>query len=293
MASASCSFTYIGVAVIPPLLQLLNDSYGFRNSLVLFGALSCNLIVVGVCIRQPKQRKADEILSHQNGNDIESGSMKEESSKFGKEQVVTNIVYRIKVYFSIFIQHKNFTILCGVQSLMFYVYLSWALFLVSVGKADGLSSDQSAFLSTAGGLGGLLGTLSAVYLHHENLINPYTSCFIPLLLNGFCLLGSILLREFHYLLIVVCLSGYLLGLNNSAVFGLMPSMVCVHHVPQALAINYFLDGIMMQISGTVSDEVNIHHVYLTNKKRKNFRVQKLQNIKVCVSFQRTYTYSQL
>lgn len=260
MVAATCSFIFVGVAIVPLILQLLKDSFGFRNSLVLFGAISWNLIAVGVCMKQPKCQRTNEISPSDNGIRNKVDDIEEEATQYWN---ITKIVWRIKSYFSIFIKHKNFTILATIQSLMFYLYLSWALFLVSVGRLAGLSPYKAVLLSTVGGCGGFLGTMSAAWLHHGNLINPYTSCFIPLLLNGFFLLGSALLRDFQYLLIVVFLSGYCFGLISSATFGLMPSVVCDYHFPQALAINYFLDGMMMQISGTFSGKIRILFVFIS------------------------------
>ena len=153
-------FEFVGIAVLPPVLQSVKERYGLGESLILYGAILWNMIVVGMCFREPAR-----------------GSQQRREATSDKNQQGIPVLK----FCSVFSKHRNFGILLLMEFLAYNVFLSWALFLVSLGTSSaGLSEDQAVLLSTFGGIGGFLGKISAILLFYFERMNPYTSSVIPL-----------------------------------------------------------------------------------------------------------------
>lgn len=140
----------------------------------------------------------------------------------------------------------------ALEFIGYVIFTSWALFLVSVGVALGLNEDQAVFLSTIGGIGGVSGKLLAIFLCHFEKMNSQTCCFIPFLLNGLSMLLSTFVSNFYVLCGLTLLSGTSLGVHSTGVFSLLPAMICKTHLKQAVAVDFTLNGIAVQLGGLVS-----------------------------------------
>ncbi|KAJ8032448.1 Monocarboxylate transporter 7 [Holothuria leucospilota] len=247
-------FNFVGLSTLPPAIQYLKACFGVRNALVLMGTLLWNLVLCGLLFSKPElQRKSEEIVTIQDlTTSKQTETSPETENTFGQksEGTVQKVCNMLGV--SPFLFHKTLSIFVILESLGFFVYISWAIFLVPFGTSIGLPPDEAVFLSTAGGLGGIVGKVFAVVLFHFNKMNSYTSCFVPFLVNGLSLLASMFTKKFFQLAALMFVSGAAQGLHSSAMFGLLPSMVCHFHFHQTVVITYLVDGVAIQLGGLIS-----------------------------------------
>ncbi|PIK61633.1 putative monocarboxylate transporter 4 [Apostichopus japonicus] len=252
LLSFTSLFNFVGVAVFPLIMQRLKAAYGLELGLLLFGAITWNTIVCGVCLRKVgRKRPAPTKKTTSNEKkDIPGMEMKEIGSE--TESIRKRQINNRKWFCSSIFYHKTFALLLGLELVAFYIFMSWALFLVSLGKTMGLSEGEAVFLSTAGGIGGFVGKLSAVFMFKYDKVNAYTCCLIPLVSNGLSMIGCTLVHNVYVLSILAFFSGISQGVNSSGVSGTIPTTICSHHFSEAIAISYFVDGVAMQLGGFFS-----------------------------------------
>ncbi|KAJ8047625.1 Monocarboxylate transporter 14 [Holothuria leucospilota] len=251
-------FDYVGIALLPLAMQYFLSSYGLHNSLLLFGALVSNTILCGVASRPPAIIKPD--MRKKESMTVKLHSLPEKGTASFLEMCIN--------YFSSLFQHKHLEKLLVLEFFGYFIFVSWALFLVPLGESLGFSDEQAVLLSTAGGIGGLCGRMIGAFLFRINLGNPLTLALIPFLVTGLCFVVMVFIKYYYVIVILVFISGISQGLNSSLI-AMTPTLVCTYHFPHAANIEYLADGIAMQFSGSISGIIkdvtgSVIHVYLFN-----------------------------
>ncbi|KAJ8020281.1 Monocarboxylate transporter 4 [Holothuria leucospilota] len=235
-------FDFVGIAALPPVLQYLRSNYGLENSLVLFGAIMWNLIVTGVASTEPPKNKFNlknvKDTKDKNSNGLNTSSLK-------------TLETYLRNTFSVF-EHTTFRLVLVVEIVGYYLFVSWALFLVSLGTTLGLTEVEAVSLSSIGGTGGLVGRIIATFLFIFNKMNACTSSLIPIPIAGFTFFVIAFPSSYYIVSILTFLCGLCLGLNSSGVFGLIPTTVCRDHYKYAISYETFFMGVATQISGLLS-----------------------------------------
>lgn len=241
--AVSSSFIYIGISVLPLTQQWMIDHFGYDGGTMCFGALVWNCILSGVLLRPTA-----------NSDNIGAKSMEAESS-VKREQL--HICDKYGFFLSAMMRHRNFAVMMVFSMIAMYVYSSWAIFLVSFGSAQGLSTNEAVLLSSLGGIGGLFGSLLTGCLIYLDLMNPYSCFLLPSLVNGLVLILSVYYRSVGALSPLMLVSGIAQGLEYGAICGIIPSLVCTFHIESGLATSFFMEGIWYQIGGAVSGETSV------------------------------------
>ncbi|KAJ8037815.1 Monocarboxylate transporter 12 [Holothuria leucospilota] len=237
-------FDYVGVATVPPVMQYFRSQYGLQNSLILFGALLWNTVAAGVAAKRPRRRKSEiEDRQKEKGDETEENDPRPSNSNEGKK--CCNFIPRL-------FNHNNVAILLVVEFVGYYVFMSWALFLVSLGKSLGLSDDEAVFLTTAGGVGGLVGRLITFCMFQVYKVNALNSSLIPLTVTGTAFVALAFCRNTYAIVILIFMSGLSQGINTSGVFSLVPTFVCGYHYKHAVNIECVSIGIATQAAGLIS-----------------------------------------
>lgn len=242
-------FDYVGVATVPPVMQYFRSQYGLQNSLILFGALLWNTVVAGVAAKRPRGRKSkteDEQKEKEEKED-ETEENDPQLSKGNKRKKCCPFIPRL-------FNHNNIAILLVIEFVGYYVFMSWALFLVSLGKSLGLSDDEAVFLTTAGGVGGLVGRLITFCLFQVNKVNALNSSLIPLTVTGTAFVALAFCKNAYAIAILIFITGLSQGINTSGVFSLVPTFVCGNHYKHAVNIECVSIGIATQAAGLISGE---------------------------------------
>ncbi|XP_071855027.1 monocarboxylate transporter 2-like isoform X2 [Apostichopus japonicus] len=251
-------FDYLGVATIPLLLQYLVDQYGLSNALILFGAFVWNVILTGVAIRDPPEPKQcdhnrDVTVGQDDIEDIQISdhALSHPEGDGGKR----TWLWDCYVEFVTLFRHKNLTILLLFETVGFYIFLSWALFLFSLGTSAGLPRDEAVLLSTFGGIGGCIGRVITLLLFKFYKVNAMISSFYPFLVTGVSLLSIVFASDFLVMATLVFISGLSQGLNSSAIFSMIPVTVCVDHYQTVVTLELVNIGLSMQFSGLFSGSI--------------------------------------
>ncbi|KAJ8046632.1 Monocarboxylate transporter 12 [Holothuria leucospilota] len=241
------AFIYVGVAVLPLTQQWLIDNYGHKWGVACFGGLVLNCVHIATLLRPTG--KLNQLLSKSCQNTI--------------PEVKLHFVDKYFLCFSAFLRHLNFAILMTFAMVGMFVYSSWALFLLSFGEAQGLSSLEAVYLSTTAGVGGILGSITASTLFAFDGMDGITCCLLPTLANGSCLLLSVFFQHFGTLSFLMFVSGFAQGLQYAGISGFIPALVCNFHVEQGLVASCVTEGIFYQIGGLAAGKtLSIRYFYV-------------------------------
>lgn len=153
MAIAIVQLTqFVGIAVLPTVLQYLNFHYGLRNSIFLFGALLCNMIACGCGLRQPSTNEVH--VADEEGEPEVAGALATKADNDSRKTrwgsvwcIVSDGIYR---YFTTIHSHRSFFYLLVIFVIHHYILTSWSIFLVSFGLSRGLNKNEAVSLSIAG-----------------------------------------------------------------------------------------------------------------------------------------------
>lgn len=215
---------------------------------VLFGTLLLNLVPCGVAFRE--SRNIDDKVRHVSTQQLRRDENQETAIPCG-------IFDKYFAWCNSLFRHPMLTLFCLLESIAFSLYVSWALFLVSLGTSSGLTTDQAVLLSTCGGIGGLIGTVASVMMFYYGIMSPVSGCLVPFLLNGLSLSFCVVFKSCYLLMTLTFLSGICFGVTINAFFGLLPSVVCNDHFRQSLVIAYIFDGTGFQLGALTSGKMFI------------------------------------
>ncbi|XP_038045156.1 monocarboxylate transporter 13-like, partial [Patiria miniata] len=172
----------IGMMVLPPLVDYLVFLYGWRNALVLTGALCFNYVACGALLR-PLGMRYSLVPSHADeetelpmpGNPINNGSSDSKADPGGMTSVLRRVSETLRERLDIqaltqptFVMFQVATLLEGM------IFSMWHLFLIPQGIELGFGDSPSAFLATYAGIGSLIGRLSHGLLVDLGLIKAST-----------------------------------------------------------------------------------------------------------------------
>ncbi|KAJ8048934.1 Monocarboxylate transporter 7 [Holothuria leucospilota] len=293
--------SYIGIAVMPPLLEYLQREYGEHIGMIVFGVLSWTLMLSGLFTPSGKTVSKDEEEMNSDDNEIFQTDQKGYGSTLGMQKLshdvdreealneTTNIedctdrskvllnastttdggkkrikmkkekygdsndtivAWRgLKAWISIAKNHPEFLFLTVIIILLDDSYTSWSIFLVPYGEYLGLDSSTAVWLSTLGGIAGLVGRLYCILLFSVNGMNLYIGVLIPVLCVTSAYVISLSYSSFYVLALVSCLSGFGLSAQGCTLPAWFPSCVCEYNFKTVLYGSYVLSGIMTLTGG--------------------------------------------
>ncbi|XP_071854537.1 monocarboxylate transporter 14-like [Apostichopus japonicus] len=255
--------TYIGISVMPPLIEVFRSYYGLHGSYLLLGAISWNFIVCGVLLK-PVIGAEEQRMNHNFGSGKMFARLKRRfcgkrdhrliHNGAKEDDMGDNILISMFSHSSV-INHPNFGIFLTIHSIFYYTFSAWALFLVPFGVSLGYTSNEAVYLSTAGGLGGFCGKLLSILLFHFDKVNIISGGLLPSCLISIGLLVYIVTSSYPLLILSSFLCGFTLGYADSTLNGMIPDYLCRHHVRNGSAISYLYGGIAMQLGGSISGAI--------------------------------------
>ncbi|XP_038076166.1 monocarboxylate transporter 12-like [Patiria miniata] len=165
-----------GMMVCPPIVDLLTMTYGWRGAMLIIAAASLNVTACGALQRLPpsgyaKLKKEDSESSHNGPSDIRS-----KLSAFA-----SSVVQWLSLHFCV--KHPRVLLHLTTWPLLGAVFAAWMVFLVPHAIARGIPSVQAAFLSTAGGIGHLLGRAVHPFILDRKLMSAFWMFVVLNLVN--------------------------------------------------------------------------------------------------------------
>ncbi|KAJ8036037.1 Monocarboxylate transporter 2 [Holothuria leucospilota] len=226
---------FLGVCLIPLIFEHLWDQFGLHGALLIFSAFCWNCIISAVLMK-PTQTKLSETVTECSKEDEEANS----NSIFIKlKQLFLNMKQLVN-------KHKTIPLLLVIVYVHFACYFSWALFLVPVAEQRGFDKSSAVLLSTAGGVGGILGRTGCSILFALNNTQPFFHFFLPLVLQTIAFVGVAYSKTMMSLLVFSGLSGFTLGFIDGSLPGFIPLNLSKAEIPVAFTIHFLVYAVGME-----------------------------------------------
>lgn len=234
---------FAGVAVLPPFLAFLIENFGNQSSLILFGAVLWNCMLVGVSMK-PTEKTINFRNSVAVTKDVPPSDL--------------HLIDRYLFVFSPLFRHIKYALCFILSGVAMYVYSSWAIFLVSFGESAGFTAQRAVYLSSAGGIGGIAGSALAFIQFYFRRMNVVTGCLIPIAINGICLFMSVFSTDYVFIVLLMSVSGFVQGYHYSSLCGMLPDLLCQYHLQDGIAITFLSEGMWYQLGGLISGKFQCH-----------------------------------
>ena len=147
--------------LLPPITEILLETYGWRCTIALLAALCLHTVLSGALIKRPPEQRYASLGDSDNSSIVTS--RQEDRNTIGS--YISNILK-----LCIFQIYPSF----WEYQVMFMIFgtalAAWVLFLVPDSLDKGISSSTGAFLSSIGGIGHIFGRLTQGLLVNWGLI---------------------------------------------------------------------------------------------------------------------------
>ncbi|XP_038071482.1 monocarboxylate transporter 3-like [Patiria miniata] len=182
----------IGMMIFGPITQVLLDTYGWRGTMFLLGAISFHLVPCAMLVQRDPSSSLPETDQYQevSVSDEEDNSQEQGGTDYAKDECDTtdegNHSYQNSRQSKagrccqLFIEAIDFKVLADVRFILLtsgrftatFAFNAWLVFMVPHGQFQGLSNIQASFLPTAFGVGNVVGKLVPPLLQKFGIQSP-------------------------------------------------------------------------------------------------------------------------
>ena len=202
-----------GIMIFPPFAEYLQELYGWRGVLLIFGAISANVIVCGAIMTSPNMPKI--VYQAVDEYEEEINNSNETSEPFSNEKSILTCIKRTLASlfepFSIIKETPIFTAFIMARFLSGMVYTGWTIFLMPHAILKGIPPLQSALLSSMGGIGAIVGRLTPGPIIDNGYVSALQFGFIANSVNTIAYLLDPLANSFWSLSILAVINGFVFG----------------------------------------------------------------------------------
>ncbi|XP_038075530.1 monocarboxylate transporter 12-like [Patiria miniata] len=209
ITQTGCAF---GMMIYPPLTEALIEIYGWRGTILIFAAFNANICVFGALIKPPP--RLYEALATPRQEMIPALSQSGDS----KLNNVINVFKKAAKGFSkivsldVLLLEPMFTIYAFACFLLGIMYSAWMIYLVPHAVVRGIENQRASLLSTAGGVGTLVGRIVYGPILHRGYIQPVQMFMLLACGNiGAFVLDPIVLDNYPGLVGLSSINGLCLG----------------------------------------------------------------------------------
>ena len=235
----------VGMTVFPPITELLIDTYGWRNTIILMG-LSCLNISVGSLLFKPGKKRLTVKGTVKYNQETEKAT-----SSFLKaccETIVQNTGLTAIRQIPILSLYLASFLLWGIA------YSGWTLFLFSYAISLGYSAGVASVFSAVGGIGTLAGRCTSILLFANQWPSSYLQ-FVLLSAGGCIGLSSYPFMEDYWAMIFLSfVVGFFLGSPPLACVLITKSITteCPELYRGALGLQFLSQGIGLFAGGPIT-----------------------------------------
>ncbi|EHB09279.1 Monocarboxylate transporter 2 [Heterocephalus glaber] len=219
------------LSTLAPFNQFLFNTYGWKGSFLILGAIFLNACVAGALMRPlgPKQ-----ITSHSKTK----VGIREESS--GSKKIhKKSIAQKINQYldFSLF-KHRGFLIYLSGNVIMFLGFFAPVIFLAPYAKDQGIDEYSAAFLLSVMAFVDMFARPSVGLIANSKLIRPRIQYFFSsaILFTGVCHLLCPLAKDYTSLVIYAAFFGFGFGSVSSVLFETLMDLVGAQRFSSAVGL---------------------------------------------------------
>ena len=181
----------LGIIVFPPLTQVLLDTYGWRNTLLLLGAIYSHTLISGILFRSPSYEQKFSLVATNDDLDENDSCLETNDSENDTftwmDLPLEGSGYSTKrkfdiLYFTGLHLFKNFSFLanCAVSLSASCAFTGWVIYFVPHCLTKGLTPQEASLLASIAGFAYLLGCLVYIPFVSKQLISArgyiYISC---------------------------------------------------------------------------------------------------------------------
>ena len=182
----------LGIIVFPPLAQILLDTYGWRNTLLLLGGVCLHMIISGILFRSPSTRMQKFSLLTKNDVDDDNESCSDisdlEHNTFTWMDLPPSSSGRAAKYnfdclhltgLHLF-KNLSFLANCVASGSACCAFVGWVIYFVPHCLTKGLTPQEASLLASIAGFAYLLGSFVYIPIVSKRLISVrgciYISC---------------------------------------------------------------------------------------------------------------------
>ncbi len=252
--SISQTGTGVGIFALPPLLQLLIETYGWRGSLILLAAGLAHIAVCGALFRpSPLERQNRKWGPGQlEGSRHDTGGTQSASASL--RTVVESV---LQVFDLTLLRYLYFNILLAVNFQISYSYAIVLLYLPSRATSFGISELRAASLVSALGIGSLVSRLTHGLLIDYNILSTSVLTALSLLVCGIVSLLNPVSDNYWVLAALSAVVGLTSGVYVSTYPILAKEYVGVDKVSGGIGWIHMMQGIAALISVYATGTLNL------------------------------------
>ncbi|XP_038050839.1 monocarboxylate transporter 12-like [Patiria miniata] len=252
--AVACSGLGTGIMAVPPIVQLLLESYGWRGAFLVASAIAANSIALSACYRpnhymnnNKKSCREHDGLEHEPTREVNKGIHNNKTDFVTlnpkSSNSIVKYIHRLSVTlgFQLFLKSYRLTLQSAIQLQYCLVYVGFVLYLVPRAQSVGVAPSTAAMLLSIFGIGSLLGRLGGGLLVSWRISAEHVST-ISLVLAGM----SVLLLNFesYYIFAIAAfLHGFASGVFFSIVVVLSRSFIGVRKLAIGVGISQIWVGI--------------------------------------------------
>ncbi|XP_072034624.1 monocarboxylate transporter 12-like [Amphiura filiformis] len=244
--------TAVGMIIFAPLTQLFLDTYGWRSSLLLVGALNAHLIVTGSLLRPVNQVNASYSTIEPNYIDADTTGRKdtEKGTPFLKKTISAKQVLEFLFPTTIFtdpIYILHLLVFCCSA----FVLSGWFIYLVPHAISKGLQPYEAAAISMVSAVVSIIGRLSYFPLVERDIVKIRSLMYAGSALSAVALLVDPWMKTFWSL--TISSSAYFLGRGvfKSLFFVILKGNIGAEHFASGFGWCVAIGGIFRFIAGGV------------------------------------------
>ena len=222
----------LGIVIFPPLTQILLDTYGWRNTLLLLGGVSLHLIISGMLFRSPNTQTFSLLATNDDVNDNESCqndnleyntfTWMDLPSASSRHTVICKFDILNLTGLHLF-KNLSFLANCAASGSSNCVFTGWIIYFVPHCLTKGLTLREASLLASIAGFAYLLGCLMYIPIVSKQLISARGYIYISCAVTSISLFADTFSPTFGTILV----SNTCFGFSFSAVFPLL--IVCLKY----------------------------------------------------------------
>ncbi|XP_071828525.1 monocarboxylate transporter 12-like isoform X2 [Apostichopus japonicus] len=266
--------SYVGITILPPIMDLCRIAYGDSGTYIIYGALCWNLIPCGLLLCSPVSSREDQELkmvdeSHDDIDDeLTEGYEEEGYEEVEQREEGENLSHHSGTTTNSFVQSaylnlKEYVLLfTNVWFCIFFVLGNlrkipadgWTLFLIPNVIEQGFFSVQAATVASIGGFTGILGRVIAFYSFKVRL-SPIFLYSVYYFVNGitFILMQGVpwLAQEYVPQFFGSAINGCLLSIQSGMTPGILVFIIESRYYKTAYGLLDFGNGVLTLVAGVV------------------------------------------
>ncbi|XP_072025126.1 monocarboxylate transporter 13-like [Amphiura filiformis] len=255
----SCSGT-LGLMVFAPLTQLLLSTYGWRNTLLILGAIAFHLVISAVLMRSPTRASTGQYASLESPDlelaysttlieiDNESNgtfSWMSETSRHSKSKIYQLLDLSGMSLF----KNRSYSSVCVMMASINATWPGWLVYFIPHCIAKGITPFEASFLATAAGFSNLIGHVMYIPFVSRNILSVRGCIY----LSGTVAAIALLLDKFTVTIATTSLANVLFAFGIGMAYPLcdvlMKSVIDPNLLAKAFAWRMAISGFVRIFSG--------------------------------------------